>query len=252
MIRSLPAFLRAAALALALPASAIATPAMPLPGQSNGAEDTVRGEGGWRPGNLVAPAGKSDRIYGPADADLTLIVWIDPECPYCKVFGNTGERLVDSAEGRLNLVVRLLPLPFHGEPAMAASAMALCVADQSGAEGFYRFLDAYLAMTATNGRGIPARAGGGADPLLSLAVASGASDTALLRTCRRSGETLRRVMAEGAAGEAAGVGGTPSIAIRNNRSGDSLMADGAIPEEDIKAAVNWLAARTPKAAPAGA
>ncbi len=233
-----------AALAFALPAAALATPAMPLPGQGNGAEDPVRAEGGWRDGNLVAPAGKNDRVYGPAEADLTLIVWIDPECPYCKVFGNTGERLVDSAAGKLNLVVRLMPLPFHGEPAMAASAMALCVADQTGAEGFYRFLGAYLAMTATNGRGIPARAGGGSDPVLSLAVASGANDTSLLRTCRRSGETFRRVMAEGAAGEAAGVGGTPSIAIRNNRSGDSLMADGAIPEEDIKAAVNWLAGRS--------
>ncbi|WP_225205839.1 DsbA family protein [Novosphingobium huizhouense] len=235
--------LAAAALALAsTAAAAAAAPAMPLPGQSNGAEDPVRAEGGWRSADLVAPAGKSDRIYGPADADLTLIVWLDPECPYCKQFGNTGERLVDSANGKLNLVVRLLPLPFHGEPAMAASVASLCVADQAGAAGFYRFLDAYLAMTATNGRGIPARMGGGADPVLSLAVASGASDTEALRACRRSADTLRRVSAETAAGEAAGVGGTPSVAIRNNRSGTSVMADGAIPEDDIKAAVNWLAA----------
>ena len=247
MIRSL----LAAAAALLLASPALAAPTMPLPGQSNGAEDTVRAEGGWRSADLVAPAGKSDRIYGPAGADLTLIVWLDPECPYCKLFGNTGERLVDSANGRLNLVVRLLPLPFHGEPAMAASVAALCVADQAGAEGFYRFLDAYLAMTATNGRGIPARMGGGADPILGLAVASGASDTEAMRACRRSADTLRRVSAETAAGEAAGVGGTPSVAIRNNRSGESLMADGAIPEEDIRAAVNWLAARpASSAAPA--
>lgn len=206
-----------------------------------GGADPVAAQAGWRSGALVAPAGPADRVYGPPDAATTLIVWLDPECPYCKQFGQTGERLVDRAAGKLNLVVRLMPLPFHGEPAMAASTAALCVADQAGAAGFYRFLDAYLAATATNGRGIPARGGTGfADPIMALADTAGASDGEALRTCRRAPETLRRVLGESAAGEAAGVGGTPSIAIRNNHTGQSLMADGAIPEDAIAAAVAWL------------
>lgn len=215
-------------------------------------------QGGWRSGALVAPVGAGDRVYGPAEAEITLIVWLDPECPYCKQFGQTGEKLVDAnnanttganttganSTGKLNLIVRLMPLPFHGEPAIAASAASLCVAEQAGAAGFYRFLDRYLALTATNGRGIPASAGRGSDAIGSLAQEAGASDMPALRTCRRAPETLRRVMGESAAAEAAGVGGTPSIAIRNNRTGDSLMADGAIPQDAIQSAIDWLAARS--------
>ncbi|MCW1381578.1 DsbA family protein [Novosphingobium sp. KCTC 2891] len=241
MSRLLPRLI-AAALVLAAPGLAAAAPSLPLPGEDNGAETPVSATGGWRSAEAVAPLGKADRVYGNADADLTLIVWLDPECPYCKMFGNTGERLVDAAGGRMNLAVRLLPLPFHGEPAMAASAASLCVADQSGPAAYYRFLDAYLAMTATNGRGIAAQPGGG-NPITALAGAAGAADTARFNTCLRSTATMRRVLEESDAAQRAGVAGTPAVAIRNNRNGESVMADGAIPEEDIRAAANWLVAR---------
>lgn len=197
---------------------------------------------GWRPAIAVAPVGSTDRLYGPADAEITLVVWLDPECPYCKRFGRTGEQLVDGAGGRVNLVVRLMPLPFHGAAAVTASTAALCVADQAGAPGFYRFLDAYLDRTRTNGKGLAPAAGRG-DPVLALAADAGATDDAALRTCQRSAGTLRRVLVESESAAAAGVGGTPSVAILDNRSRDGLAADGAIPGDSIMSATNWLVAR---------
>lgn len=195
-------------------------------------------EPAWRNAPGVDAVGTADRVYGPAKADFSLIVWLDPECPYCKLFGNMPEQIVDAGNGRLNLAVRLYPLPFHGANAMIASATALCVADQAGAAGYYRFLDAYLVMTASNGKGLP-----GAEAVQSLARAAGVMDSAALALCSRDTATAQRLSVEMKGAERAGLGGTPAVAIRNNRTGETIFADGALPEADIKAAVNAMASR---------
>jgi len=197
-------------------------------------------EAAWRNAPGVDAVGVADRVYGPAKADFSLIVWLDPECPYCRQIGAMPERVVEAANGRLNLAVRLYPLPFHGANAMIASASALCVADQTGADGFYRFLDGYLAMTGANGKGLP---GTEADGVVALARAAGARDGQALTTCSHDNATAQRLSAEMKAADRAGISGTPTFAIRNNRTGETLMAEGALAETDVKAAVNAMASR---------
>lgn len=210
--------------------------AAPLTVQAQDADQ----EAAWRNAPGVDAIGPSDRIYGPASADFSLIVWLDPECPYCKAMGGMPERIVEAADGRMNLSVRLYPLPFHGANAMVASATALCVGDQAGPGGYYRFLDGYLAMTASNGKGLP---GTGAEGMAALARAAGAGDGAGLALCSHANATAQRLSAEMKGADKAGVSGTPAIAIRNNRSGETILAEGALPEADIKAAVNAMANR---------
>lgn len=194
--------------------------------------------GGWHEAPGVGAVGKDDRLYGHGDARFSLIIWLDPECPYCKLLGDKPERVVDGSAGRVNLVVRLYPLPFHGPNAVLASTTALCVAEQAGAAGFYRFLNGWMAKTGGNGRGIAAI--GIDDPVAALAASAGAKDSNALAGCTTADRTGRKLAAEMKAAEVAGIEGTPQIALRDNRVGHTITISGAIGEDDMKNAVKVL------------
>ena len=208
-------------------------------------------ESGWKEAPGVEAVGKQDRLYGAPDARFSLIVWLDPECPYCKVLGTQPEHVVDGSHGRVNLAVRLYPLPFHGPNAVLASATALCVGDQAGATGYYRFLAAWMAKTGSNGRGIGDGAGN-SDPVADLAAAAGARNRDALAGCTTSGKTNDRLARDVNAGNAAGIEGTPAIALRDNRVGHTIMVSGAVSEEDMQNAIRVLGQIDDGKAPADA
>jgi protein-disulfide isomerase len=195
--------------------------------------------GGWQEAPGVPPLAKADRVYGKADARFSLIIWLDPECPYCKVLGSLPQHVVDGSGGRVNLAVRLYPLPFHGPNAVLASTMALCVGDQAGVAGYYRFLDAWMARTGSNGRGVTGGAGS-SDPVADLAAAAGARDRDALVGCTTSSETGERLARDVKAGDEAGIEGTPAIALRDNHGGHTIMVSGAIGEDDMRNAIRVL------------
>jgi protein-disulfide isomerase len=205
---------------------------------------------GWKEAPSVTPLGKADRIYGKPQARFSLIVWLDPECPYCKVLGSQPEHVVDQSGGQVNLAVRLYPLPFHGPNAVLAASTALCVADQAGVAGYYRFLDAWMARTGSNGRGLGASAGN-SDPVADLAAAAGARNRDELAGCTASNETGERLAREVKAGDVAGIEGTPAIALRDNRVGHTIMVSGAIGEDDMQFAIRMLGQIDDGKAPAG-
>lgn len=196
-------------------------------------------QSGWKEAPSVPPLGKADRVYGKAQARFSLIVWLDPECPYCKVLGSQPEHVVDQSGGKVNLAVRLYPLPFHGPNAVLAASTALCVADQAGVAGYYRFLDAWMAKTGSNGRGIGA-VPGNSDPVADLAAAAGARNRDELAGCTASSQTGERLAREVKAGDVAGIEGTPAIALRDNRVGHTIMVSGAITEDDMQYAIHML------------
>ena len=198
----------------------------------------------WHVATDVIPIGPADRLHGPQNAPLSVIVWIDPECPYCKVLGRTPEAVVDASGGRANLSVRLYPLPFHGPNARLAALSALCVGEQSGGAAYYRFLDGWLEKTATNGAGIAASAGASTDPVGDLAAASGATDRGKLATCIADPATTQRLSEEMTGADRAHLAGTPAIAVRNNANGRTIMVSGAIGAKDLKAALDYIARQT--------
>jgi protein-disulfide isomerase len=194
---------------------------------------------GWVDAPTVPQIGSEDRVYGKAAARFSLIVWLDPECPYCKVLGSQPQHVVDASGGRVNLAVRLYPLPFHGPNAVLASTTALCVGDQAGVAGYYRFLAAWMARTGSNGRGIAAGTGN-SDPVADLAATVGARDREALAGCTTSSKTGDRLARDMQAGELAGIEGTPAIALRDNRGGHTIMVSGAIGEDDMTNAIRVL------------
>ena len=196
----------------------------------------------WHGAGTVVPVNAaSEPVYGQSNSDFSVIVWIDPECPYCKMLGRAPEDVVDASGGQVNLAVRLLPLPNHGRAAFMSAATAICVNRQSAATGYYRFLGRYMALTRTNGAGLPDTP---ATSLEALAREAGASDMAKLDACIHSPETIQALGNGFEAASAAGVTGTPAIAVRDNRSGTVAMAEGALSADEISQFIRTLGARS--------
>lgn len=216
-------------------AAGLAAPAASAQSESSGM---------WHGAGTVMPVDAAkEPVYGPATSDFSLIVWIDPECPYCKVLGKTPEMVVDGSGGRVNLAVRMLPLPMHGRAAFMAAASAICIGQQGPAAGYFRFMNRYLELTGTNGAGLPEVPGSNLD---ALAREAGITDMAKLERCVRAPETVRLLGSEFEAASAAGVSGTPAIAVRDNRTGTVAMTEGAIEADDISRVIRALAASVAK------
>ncbi len=195
----------------------------------------------WHGAGAVTPVDASrEPVYGQPASDFSVIVWLDPECPYCKMLGRTPEKVVDASGGRVNLAVRLLPLPMHGRPAIIASATALCISRLTSAKGYYRFLDRYMELTRTNGAGLPETPG---TTVEALAKDAGVSDPAALDACVHAPETVQALGEEYNAASVAGVTGTPAIVVRDNRTGQLAMTEGAIPEEEFNRVIRALGAQ---------
>ncbi len=181
-------------------------------GQRRGAENEV----------VEAPAvTELDHVLGRPDAPVTMLVYTDIECPYCRQFHTTTvpairERFPDS----VRIVYRHMPLPFHAPAAVDAAVMAECVARSKGAEGFYAFMDAAFASTNGNGKGFGART-----PPAIAALLEGA------KACVDQRETLPVVEASMRDAERLGVTGTPTIFLMRSGEDRAAVFRGAVPAE---------------------
>ncbi len=74
------------------------------------------------------PIGSSP-VAGPADARVTLVEFTDYECPFCARANATVDELVRQYGGKLRVVVKHNPLPFHAN-ANGAALAALAAGEQ--------------------------------------------------------------------------------------------------------------------------
>ncbi|WP_374458005.1 Na+/H+ antiporter NhaA [Nocardioides sp.] len=63
-----------------------------------------------------------DHVAGPVDAPLTLVEYLDYECPFCARVSGVGDELREHFGDRLRYVTRHLPLPVHPHAELAALA----------------------------------------------------------------------------------------------------------------------------------
>ncbi|MBL8180384.1 MAG: DsbA family protein [Blastocatellia bacterium] len=81
---------------------------------------------------LIRPDSPS---LGPADAKVTIVEFLDPECEACAAFGPTVKKIMSENEGKMRLVVRYMP--FHPSSMKAAHLL-----EAAGEEGkFWQTLE---------------------------------------------------------------------------------------------------------------
>jgi protein-disulfide isomerase len=179
---------------------------------------------------------KLDHLWGDANARISVIVYSDMECPFCKRFGGVPEAAAAKVGPQVNVVWRNFPLAMHGQNALKEAYASECVARQAGNKGFFLFANEVLKQGKGNGLGLP---DGDAD-ILAIAKQAGARNEKSFKACLEDPQTKKAIDDDMKDGTAAGINGTPGVIVRNNVSGHARQVGGAIPVEDLEAQIRGL------------
>ena len=152
----------------------------------------------------VAPVTDTDSIMGSKDADIVVIEYSDTECPFCKVFHTTMQKVIGvyGAENKVAWVYRYMPLDALHKKARTEAIAIECAKVQGGNEAFWNFINAVYLKTASN------------DSLPETALPAIAKELKLDMTkwtkCLTDKETASVITAQEQTGKDAGVEGTPN------------------------------------------
>lgn len=97
-----------------------------------------------------------DPVLGDNNAKVTMIEFVDYECPFCKRFydqtlSQIKKEYIDT--GKVKLVMRDLPLSFH-QNAHKESQAAECAREQGGDSAYFQYHDEIFKRTTSNGTGL--------------------------------------------------------------------------------------------------
>lgn len=203
-------------------------------GDKNAVTNTPPEESG-QTGNLeaLAPITEDDHIRGNPNAPLVIVEYSDFDCPYCRNFHITMQKIMDDygANGQVAWVYRHFPLTaLHPSAAHIAEASE-CVADLGGNEAFWTFTDLVFTERGVNESTNITR-------LPEFAATAGV-DQAAFKECLDNGKFKAEVEADLNNAVAIGGRGTPhSIIVVGNEKME--ITGGAQPYEAVKGMIDNL------------
>ena len=181
--------------------------------------------------NNVKPVSSADHVRGNPKAQVKVIEFSDPECPYCKRFHDTMNQIIDEygKSGQLAWVYRHFPLDAIHSKARKESEALECANEQGGGVKFWAYLDRLFEVT-------PSNDGLDLAELPKIAEYVGL-DKIQFNQCLESGKYAKRVADDLADGVKSGAQGTPySVVVAVN--GKKFVINGAQPYESVKATIN--------------
>ncbi|MEK7155736.1 MAG: thioredoxin domain-containing protein [Patescibacteria group bacterium] len=204
----------------------------------------------------------NDHILGNPNADVIIVEYSDPECPFCKMFHETMHQVISQygENGKVAWVYRHFPIPqLHPKAQKEAEALE-CAAEQGGNDMFWKFTDKVYQTTQSNNAldiGVynsPATPPNGPDgkPYYTQKAPRGATDAGQLsdiardlgldvakfEDCLKTSKYAERVKTDTNEVVASGGQGTPhSIIIVD---GEQIPLEGAQPLENIKGLIDSM------------
>lgn len=182
-------------------------------------------------------AGSDDPVLGDKGAKVTMVEFSDYECPFCKrhfdqVYPLIKKDYIDT--GKVKMVFRNYPLPFHDPMATFEAKAALCAREQGGDSSYFKLHDVMYTKTTSNGNGLTK------DQVYQFAADLGLNQ-ASVKSCAESDKYDAKIKKDIADGVAVGVSGTPTFIIgKSNSSGtiDGKLIVGAQPYDSFKSAID--------------
>lgn len=178
-------------------------------------------------------------MLGDKNAKVTLVEFSDYECPFCKrhfeqVYPQLKKDYIDT--GKVRLVYRNYPLPFHDPMSTYEAQAALCAREQGGDVAYFKVHDEMFKQTTSNGNGLTK------DKIRQIAADIGLNADNVTN-CADSNKYKDKVAKDIADGAAAGVNGTPSFFIGKSDSSDTITGQlivGAQPYNAFQAVIDPL------------
>lgn len=167
----------------------------------------------------------SDHLRGSKDAKVVLIEYSDLQCPFCQRFHPTVKQALDEYQGKVSWIYRHFPLDAIHPNARPAAIASECVSKLGGQDSFWAFVDKIFENQDTSL----------AD--LSSTASSVGVDKAGFDSCLNAKETEGVVDSQYQGGVTAGVNGTPSTFLVNDK-GEVWNVSGAVDYATLKAAID--------------
>ncbi len=183
----------------------------------------------------IRPVDSTDFIKGNPNAPILVVEYSDYDCPYCKNFHETMNRIMDEygITGKVAWVYRQFPLTQLHPNAEKISQTALCVGELGGNDAFWKFSDLVFEERDLNEPTSITK-------LPEYAVEVGVPEANLI-SCLESGRHKKTVNDSLADGFQAGIQGTPkSFVIVGNQM---APIDGAQPYAVVKQSIDNLLAQ---------
>lgn len=187
-----------------------------------------------QPAGTVDPVTSADHIIGNPNAKLIVVEYSDTECPYCKAFHSTMNRIMSEygTDGKVAWVYRQFPIEsLHPVKAHNEAEATECANKLGGNTKFWEYINQLYEITPSNNQLDQAE-------LPKIAKTVGLDVTAFTK-CLESGEMKSVVDAGIESGNKAGVSGTPYSIILVNKKAVSGI-NGAQPYEQVKAQIDEL------------
>lgn len=177
----------------------------------------------------IREVSSKDHVRGASNAKVTIIEYSDLECPFCKRFHPTMQKIVNEYPKDVRWVYRHFPLEMLHSKAKKEAEATECAGEQGK---FWEMIDRIFAVTPSNN-------GLNLDDLPKLAKEAGVLGIPKFEACLESGKYADRVAADLADAEAAGGRGTPYSVIIGP-GGEKQPLSGAQPYEAVKQAVEKM------------
>ena len=177
----------------------------------------------------LAEVTEEDWTRGAEDAEITIVEFSDPECPFCKRFHGTMQKVMDNYGDSVKWVYRHAPLEsLHQKAPQEALAME-CAGKIGGNDAFWEFADRLYDIT-------PSNDGLQLSQLPEIAEFAGVNRNEF-QSCLDSKEYESEVQEELAQSKDAGLRGTPH-SIMITPDGTKKAIKGAQPYNVVKSMID--------------
>jgi protein-disulfide isomerase len=171
--------------------------------------------------NVPIPVTSQDPVWGNADALVTVVEFMDFQCPFCGRVQPTLDKIKQTyGASKVRIVWKNQPLPFHKD-ARPAHEAAMAVFAAAGSEAFWKFHD----LVFQNSKELTE------DNFKKWAVAAGV-DAAKFEAELKNGKQKAKIEADQALARKVGASGTPAFRI------NGLTLAGAQPFEKFQQAID--------------
>jgi len=164
-----------------------------------------------------------DRIWGPKDAQVSIVEFTDFECPYCSRLKDYPEKIVDEFKGKVNWVFKNLPLSFHEPYASREANFLECAANVNG-------MDAYITLH----KDIYSGDGEYTEEQLLEMAKNHNYDDKKIKQCMDEKKFAQKIAEDTSLAEQVGANGTPTLIIMDHKNKKALVIPGAVAYENLK------------------
>ncbi|MCP4412840.1 MAG: DsbA family protein [Gammaproteobacteria bacterium] len=166
----------------------------------------------------------SNLIYGNLDARITMVMFDDIECPFCRKIHPELKKIVDNSNGVINWQYKHFPLSIHRAAAAHNAQAVECILETHDNQKAWIALTEFIQTTKGNGRGI--------DNIVKHSRSIGLNGT-LVDFCLQSDAHKNKINNDYALGLSLNVSATPAIQITDNQTKEHLMLTGYLPATAI-------------------